>query len=116
MPSDAHQNQPLIDPDIFAEVSEIVGDELSELLNKYIEDADLYLSKLSAAAQAMELHTISEVTHTFGTASAHMGFMRLHTLLRSVEIMANQEEAANYPDLIASIQRCYQALLIELER
>ena len=97
-------NFPTMDKDIFKDLTEILGDEIYDLLNEFLQDTPPQFALLSEAINASAFKDIFTLAHSQTSASGNLGLTKFQYLSQSICIKAKDE----------NIQACtelYNALL-----
>jgi HPt (histidine-containing phosphotransfer) domain-containing protein len=89
---------PAIDPQAFARLADITGDDaafLAELIETYLEDGAAQLDALRAAAASGDVAGLVRPAHTLKSSSASIGALVLAEQCRSLEADARSGAVAD---------------------
>lgn len=95
-----------IDPEAFARLSEITGDDpafLAELVDTYLEDGAAQVAALRAAASAADQAALVRPAHTLKSSSASIGALELAERCRTLEADARDGTVA---DMATRVEAC----------
>jgi signal transduction histidine kinase/CheY-like chemotaxis protein/HPt (histidine-containing phosphotransfer) domain-containing protein len=111
-------NEPAINPEVVADLREIMGDEFSSLVRVFLEDAPNALARLQAAAASGDRDGLIGPAHSLKSTSANLGAMELSAQARHIEHGARRgdlrEPEARVDALRQEFQRAEQGLRLLL--
>lgn len=75
----------VIDQKVLGELVELMGDDIDEVIEIYLEDAPGYLATLQAAAAENDLHGMVAPAHSLKSSSANLGAIGLSEMAKAIE-------------------------------
>jgi HPt (histidine-containing phosphotransfer) domain-containing protein len=104
-------NNDIIDNEIFAELSDLMGDEVHELYDEFRKQTPDIMQKLEQAVATSELGTIHELSHLIKSSSSNLGIWRLASACNDLESKAVSGCNDNIEELFAQMQSEFNAFL-----
>lgn len=99
----------VLDAQVLAELRDIMGAEFASLVEVFLEDAPLAVTRIRELAALQDNAAISAPAHTLKSTSANLGALTLSNLARSMEQDARRGILTSAPAKAA-------ALAVEFER
>ncbi len=84
-PAPATDGEPAVDAEVLAELGEVLGDGLDEVVETYLEDAPEQVASLLQAARQDDAEAMARVSHALKSSSGNLGAMRLCGLCAELE-------------------------------
>jgi CheY-like chemotaxis protein len=78
----------VIDREVFDELRGVLGTELDNLIELFLDDTPMLLARLEAAALAPDFNELREAAHSLKSSSANLGAMALSAAAKRVELGA----------------------------
>jgi signal transduction histidine kinase/DNA-binding NarL/FixJ family response regulator len=88
-------NVKLIDMNIYAELLDLMGDEMQKITDQYIQSISTYIPIMASSLKNGEYNTIAESAHPLKSSSASMGAMQMSILCSQIENAARNEDPEN---------------------
>ena len=107
--------QPVIDLDVFNEISELMGDSLDEFIETYLENSPKLLNEISTALITADLDTIFLNAHQLKGGSGSIGAMQVFEIAKQLENDARQGKADNLMVIFVSLQSAFAPVVTELK-
>ncbi|BCN92423.1 hypothetical protein THMIRHAM_02080 [Thiomicrorhabdus immobilis] len=96
-------------------LKEIIGDDLKEVLNVYLESTPDTLFKLEDAVASKTSATVQSQAHSLKGSSANIGANNLSMLCAELEQKAKNDDAADFDSLFSKIKTASIAVEQELK-
>ncbi len=110
IPSDTLDTATLVD------LEDIMGDELTQLVDAYLRDGDVRLRNLREAADRGDAAEVGKLAHSLKSSSANLGAMPLANRARQVEEAARNGTLANPSDSVTALENLYAHAAVALRR
>jgi signal transduction histidine kinase/CheY-like chemotaxis protein/HPt (histidine-containing phosphotransfer) domain-containing protein len=81
---------PALDPEVVAELREMMGKEFEALVQLFLRDARGYVTQLEEAAAANDLARMVAPAHTLKSSSANLGAMAVSAAAKRIELGARE--------------------------
>ncbi|OED41664.1 hypothetical protein ACH42_13255 [Endozoicomonas sp. (ex Bugula neritina AB1)] len=105
---DTHKGQdnvgPLIDQTSFNTLKEIMGDEFSDLLDSYREDAPKLLDDILRSSREADLKVLVRAAHTLKSSSSNLGATVLARKAQEVETLGKESKLVEATALIPHLE------------
>ncbi|HJP99029.1 MAG TPA: ATP-binding protein [Rhodanobacteraceae bacterium] len=96
-----------LDTATLVDLEDIMGDELSTLVDTYLRDGDVRLRNLREAADRGDSTEVGKLAHSLKSSSANLGAMPLANRARQVEEAARNGTLANPSNSVAALEKLY---------
>ena len=97
-----------LDPEIFAELEEIMEGDFSVLLETYLSDSKSKLDSLGEAFQQEDVKKVRDIAHGFKGSSLNIGAHLLAQLCEEVENFARDEKLGEASQVSPKIMSEFQ--------
>lgn len=81
----SRKTKTVIDQSVLGELIELMGDDIDEVIDIYLEDAPGYLATLQAAAAENDLNGMIAPAHSLKSSSANLGAIGLSEMAKAIE-------------------------------
>ncbi len=98
-----------LDPTALAELQDLMGDDLADLIAAYIEDGQLHIDTMTAALTDGDLEALGEAAHSLKSSSANMSALQVSELARQIEALAKGGQRDQIAPLVAELPRRFAA-------
>ncbi len=112
----ANEAGSVIDESVLGELVDIMGSDINELIEAYLEDAPRLIESLRFAADRSDVEGMVAPAHTLKSTSANLGAMQLSTLAKDVEHQAREGNVDNPDQHVSRIESQYAAVNERLSR
>ncbi|MFP5271542.1 response regulator [Coleofasciculus sp.] len=106
--------QPVIDPDVMENLQEMAGDELSEVINCYLQEAPELLDSIHDALKQGDADLLYHTAHSLKSSSQALGVQNLAQLCQQLEALGRAGTIGEAEQLVSlaitEYQRVKQAL------
>lgn len=103
-----------IDLEVIAELRDILGDELTEMFQEFIDQSSDLLDKLEHAAGAGDLDSLITATHLLASSSGNLGFLPFSQQARTLENGCRLGAMPDPIDQVARLRAQHLRLLEEI--
>ncbi|HXM36376.1 MAG TPA: response regulator [Pyrinomonadaceae bacterium] len=94
---------------------DVMGDELSEILDLYLTGTSQSLKRLTSAIQANDLHEVDSIAHSCAGTSATCGMVAVVPALRALEKVAREGSLDDAPALLEEAKKQFARICSFLE-
>jgi len=105
-----------IDQHQMSELKDIMEDDFQDLIDTYLQDAELKLSGIQQALDAGDGQKVGELAHSLKGASANICAQPLSELCATLEHQGKSNDLQSSPQLLQSIQSEYQSVKTALNQ
>lgn len=112
----------VLDPTSFDDFKELMGDNLTQILNRHFEISDGYLRNILSAADAGDFKTLVHNAHPFASSSKQVGIVKVGDLAKKIEFFGNnptsdlEELRALVKDITVAQEEARQVLAAYLKK
>jgi len=104
----------MLDKEVLRELSEVMGEDFTILIQTYLEDAPKKLEQLEQGARVGELVDLIAPAHSLKSTSANLGAMRLSELAKVVEYGSREKTLLQPIELVVQMQHEYKEVAKQL--
>ncbi|MFC7049815.1 Hpt domain-containing protein [Emcibacter nanhaiensis] len=90
----------IVDENCLEELAVYLGDQLHEVLEKYISDGDAYVARLRDSLLAGDFKGLADIAHPLKSTSQQIGAGSVAAIAREIEVNARRENDLDYAELI----------------
>ncbi len=95
----------VIDREVLSELQEIMGEEFTRLLQRYLDIAPAQLKNIDEGLMRGALAEVAKVAHSLKSSCANVGAMRMSELARRIELAAKENEQLSCLELNQQLAR-----------
>lgn len=106
----------VIDKRVFEGLRELMGGELSALVNAYREDTAEFVQLLKDACESNDYAALQVPAHSMKSSSANVGAMRLSTLAKKLEEQVRSNTLEDVGQQVSAIEEEFGRVVRELDR
>ena len=92
-----------IDTDNLDMLKEIIGDELKDVLNIFLESTPDSILQLQEAIESNTIEKVQSVAHTIKGSSANVGAIQLSALTAQIEQQAKANDSSQFAGLLSQV-------------
>jgi len=107
-------SEPVIDPMVFDEISELMDDAIGDFIETYLENSPMLLNNINQALATGDLETVFSQAHQLRGGSGSIGAMQVFQLSNEIEERARAGESEGLGALVVKLQVAYEAAQQEL--
>lgn len=104
-----------IDKDNLDMLKEIIGDELKDVLNLFLESNSDSIMQLQEAIESNTTEKVQSLAHTIKGSSANVGAMQLSALTAQIEQQAKANDSAKFASLLPQVLTENKAVEVALK-
>jgi signal transduction histidine kinase/DNA-binding response OmpR family regulator len=108
--SRAFSDLPTVDPEIYHQFQEAMGEMTADILGDFFSEAPKQLNALQLSLEKKDLAVLERTAHSLKSGSALLGAMRLSGLCKALELSAREDSIADAAALLRQIEREYAAV------
>jgi len=114
--SQAPCEAPTLDPEIFQQFQEAMGEMTADILREFFSEAPKQLNTLRLSLEKYDLAVLERMAHSLKSGSALVGAMRLSGLCKALELSARENSIADAAELLMRIETEYPVVRDALEQ
>ncbi len=103
----AQSETPTLDPEIFQQFREAMGEMTADILGDFFSEAPKQLDTLRLSLGKKDLAVMERTAHSLKSGSALLGAMRLSGLCKALELSAREDSIADVAELLMQIETEY---------
>ena len=97
----------IIDPDIVAELKDVMGDDFSVLVESFIRDGGQRLQALKQALADQNREALRAQAHSFKGSSSNLGAVQVCEHCLAMETLAVEGDLGHAADLLATLDAAF---------
>ena len=106
---------PVIDPDVFDEISELMDDSMGDFIETYLDNSPMLLQQINEAMVEGDLETLYGHAHQLRGGSGSIGAMQVFELATDLEQRAKAGELDRLGALVVKLQVAFEQAEKELK-
>lgn len=105
----------VLDPTVFGEMRELMGDALGEFVATYLDNSPLLISKIESGLAKLDAEAIYHGAHQLKGGSGSIGAQKLAAVALEIEKIGKAGSTDNVVNLLAQLKAEYALVEIELK-
>ncbi len=101
-------NEPVLDSAIFDEMSELMGDALSDFIETFLDNSPKLLARIEKALEENDFDTVYQNAHQLKGGSGSIGTMQVFSLSKQLEQKGKEKDEAGMVEMFAQLQQAYE--------
>jgi two-component system, sensor histidine kinase and response regulator len=95
-----------LDPAIFAQLSELMGSELADIVDTYLRDTSAQIAAMDTALAQRDVETLRRCAHSLKSSSASVGAVAVQSASQALEAHARTAEGLDEAHAMIAAVRC----------
>lgn len=108
------QSIPVLDFEVFDEMSELMGDSLADFITTYLENSPKLLNGMEKALPIGDLDAVFHNAHQLKGGSGSIGAMRVFEIAKKLEEEARAGRADTLNTVFSNLKIAYEQVVTEL--
>lgn len=104
----------VIDTEVIAQLKEILGDDLSLVLDSFISESDGIEKDLREGMSSGNLDVVKQASHSMKSMAGNVGAMKLSELSDQIQVKAANQDAGGVAELIPEFDEQLQLARTEI--
>jgi HPt (histidine-containing phosphotransfer) domain-containing protein len=110
----ATHSKPALDSEIIEDLWSAMGDQFTQLVDVFLEDAPNHLTKLEAAAAKGDIGGLAGPAHALKSSSANLGAMELSAAAKYIEHGSRDKSLTDAVEAVRRLQNEFRRAEVEL--
>lgn len=107
-------NEPVLDPVVFDEISNLMEDALSEFIDTYLENSPKLLKNIDQSLSQGDLSGVFHSAHQLKGGSGSIGAMQVFQLAKEIEALSRAGSAEGIDRQVSELQLAFDRVAAEL--